>query len=409
MVQFWYGSTAQYTAVTAKDNDTLYFLTDQNGGIYKGATKIAELSKDAITEIQEILGDISQTGYDDVASGLKALTDAITTLNANDTTAGSVKKAIKDAITALDLDNTYDAKGAADAVLGTASDTADNKTVYGAFAAVADEASRATTAETGINTALAAEAARAKAVEGNLESLDTADKDNLVAAVNKVVSTVAANKTASEITLTTSDATEGQPKVYTIKQGGNTIGVIDIPANMVLSSGEVEVNPEGKDPGTYLKLTFSNVADPLYINVNTLVDLYNVEENPSEIAIAINPNTRVISATLVAGSVTTEKIADSAIVTAKIANGNVTKEKLSTALQGTLDLADNAVQSITEGSSNGTISVDGTNVAVHGLKSAAYTESTAYDAAGAADNVKTTLEVKITALENALTWKTAAV
>lgn len=39
---------------------------------------------------------------------------------------------------------------------------------------------------------------------------------------------------------------------------------------------------------------------------------------------------------------------------------------------------------ITTGTANGTISVDGTNVAVKGLGSAAYTESSAYDAAGAA-------------------------
>jgi len=33
---------------------------------------------------------------------------------------------------------------------------------------------------------------------------------------------------------------------------------------------------------------------------------------------------------------------------------------------------------VVEGSTNGTIAVDGTDVAVHGLKSAAYTESSAY-------------------------------
>ena len=47
-----------------------------------------------------------------------------------------------------------------------------------------------------------------------------------------------------------------------------------------------------------------------------------------------------------------------------------------TAAQGTK--ADTAVQEITEGTTNGTILVDGTSVAVHGLGSAAYTETTAY-------------------------------
>lgn len=47
-----------------------------------------------------------------------------------------------------------------------------------------------------------------------------------------------------------------------------------------------------------------------------------------------------------------------------------------TAAQGAK--ADTAVQEVTEGTTNGTILVDGTAVAVHGLGSAAYTETTAY-------------------------------
>lgn len=42
------------------------------------------------------------------------------------------------------------------------------------------------------------------------------------------------------------------------------------------------------------------------------------------------------------------------------------------------------VTSVTEGSANGTIAVNGANVNVHGLGSAAYTESSAYEVAGAA-------------------------
>lgn len=44
-----------------------------------------------------------------------------------------------------------------------------------------------------------------------------------------------------------------------------------------------------------------------------------------------------------------------------------------------------------EGSTNGTVAFNGEDVAVHGLGSAAYTESNAYDAAGAASGVQTTL------------------
>lgn len=58
-----------------------------------------------------------------------------------------------------------------------------------------------------------------------------------------------------------------------------------------------------------------------------------------------------------------------------------------TAAQGLL--AESAVQSVVEGDGNGQIKVDGTNVNVHGLGSAAYTNSNAYDAAGSASTAET--------------------
>lgn len=48
-----------------------------------------------------------------------------------------------------------------------------------------------------------------------------------------------------------------------------------------------------------------------------------------------------------------------------------------------------AVQSVTTGTANGTIKVDGNSVSVHGLGSAAYTASTDYDAAGSASTAET--------------------
>lgn len=49
------------------------------------------------------------------------------------------------------------------------------------------------------------------------------------------------------------------------------------------------------------------------------------------------------------------------------------------------------VYTLAEGSTNGTVAFNGEDVPVHGLGSAAYTESSAYDAAGAASGVQTTL------------------
>ena len=51
----------------------------------------------------------------------------------------------------------------------------------------------------------------------------------------------------------------------------------------------------------------------------------------------------------------------------------------------------NITYTLTEGSADGTVAFNGSDVAVHGLGSAAYTESSAYDVAGAAAGVQTAL------------------
>lgn len=247
---------------------------------------------------------------------------------------------------------------------------------------------------------------------GNLENLNTTAKGNLVSAINEVLVAVGAGGTAAAVTIDTTTTTAGMAKSYTLKQGENTIGTIDIPKDMVVKSGEVVVNPEGQTEGTYIVLTLANATeDKIYVNVGTLVDIYKAKANAAQIQLAIDSATREISATVVAGSITSTELADAAVVTAKIADGNVTKAKLSTEVQATLDKADSALQKtdITTGTANGTISVKGEDVEVKGLGSAAYTDSGAYDTAGSAKAVqddltayKGTNDARVDALETAI-------
>ena len=247
---------------------------------------------------------------------------------------------------------------------------------------------------------------------GNLENLNTTAKGNLVSAINEVLVAVGAGGTAAAVTMDTTTTTAGMAKSYTLKQGEHKIGTIDIPKDMVVRSGEVVVNPEGQTEGTYIVLTLANATeDKIYVNVGTLVDIYKAKANATQIQLAIDSSTREISATVVAGSITSTELADAAVVTAKIADGNVTKAKLSTEVQATLDKADSALQkeNITTGTANGTISVKGEDVEVKGLGSAAYTDSGAYDAAGSAKAVqddltayKGTNDARVDALEAAV-------
>ena len=226
---------------------------------------------------------------------------------------------------------------------------------------------------------------------GTLANLTTSKKTDLVSAVNEIKSAVGDTKTAGEVTVDTTTA--GMFKSYTLKQNGKNIATIDIPKDMVVSSGEVKTYtaqtlPTGTgaptSAGTYLVLTLANATnDKVYINVGTLVDIYKAKANATKIQISIDSTTREISASVVAGSIGATELATNAVTTVKIADGNVSKAKLATAVQTSLGKADTAVQSVKTGTANGTVSVDGTDVAVKGLGSAAYTASTNYEKAGA--------------------------
>lgn len=193
-------------------------------------------------------------------------------------------------------------------------------------------------------------------------------------------------------------------KVYKLYQGAHApdaqtdpatlIGTINIPKDMVVQSGSVVVNPTGQPAGTYIELVIQNQAEPLYINVADLVDDYTAASGATQVQLAISA-TNEISATLVAGgvgttelassAVTTAKIDDEAVTTAKIDDEAVTEAKLSQAVQTKLN-APVGVTAVAEGTTNGTVSVttNGTtaDVAVHGLGTAAYAATTAFDAAG---------------------------
>ena len=226
---------------------------------------------------------------------------------------------------------------------------------------------------------------------GDLSDLSTTSKADLVSAINEIKGSVGDSISAGAITVDSSITTEGMAKSYTIKQNNVSVATIDIPKDMVVSSGTVEENPEGQDEGTYLVLTLANAnSDKIYINVGKLIDIYIAQASATQVQLAINPTTREISATIVAGSIGTVELADNAITTVKIADGNVTKTKLAVDVQTSLGKADSALQpsSIVSGVENGTIAVNGTDIKVTGLGSAAYTNADAYESAGAVNALK---------------------
>ena len=220
---------------------------------------------------------------------------------------------------------------------------------------------------------------------GTLNDLKTTANDTLVAAINEVHDAIASAETAGKVTIAVADGTEDNVlKSYTFSQGGKNIGTINIPKDLVVKSGEVVTDPEGQPAGTYIKLTIANQTKPLYINVNTLVDVYTAETSATQVQVAIS-DTNVVSATIVAKSVTNKELSD--------------------AVNASLTLANSAIQSVTEGATNGTVSVNDTDVNVHGLGTAAFTDSDAYDAAGTASNAISALSATESGTSNGVTVK----
>lgn len=175
---------------------------------------------------------------------------------------------------------------------------------------------------------------------GNVDNLSTENK-TVVNAINEVLAAVGTGGTAAVVTVTEKGATDAYAQVYEIKQGTTTVGTINIPKELVVESGEVVTNPTGQPAGTYIKLTLQNVANPLYIDVAKLVDVYTAQANATKVQLNIDAS-NVISATIVAGAVTSTELAANAVVTAKIANKNVTIDKLSDSVQASLGKADAA-------------------------------------------------------------------
>lgn len=260
-----------------------------------------------------------------LADRATSLEETVTKLDGADTVEGSVKAQIKSAKEELAV-SIADAKKA-----GT-----DAQSAVNTLSQTHTEDKNALVAK---DTELQDEIDAVETDMGDVDTLSTTNK-TVVGAINEVLAAV--GSTASVVTVTTDVTTDGALKSYTIKQGETTVGVIDIPKDMVVEAGEVVTNPDGQPAGTYIKLVLANVAEPLYINVGTLVDIYKAKENATQVQLAIDPVTREISATIVAGSIGTTELADGAITTVKIADANVTLAKLSTSVQASLAKADAA-------------------------------------------------------------------
>ena len=249
---------------------------------------------------------------------------------------------------------------------------------------------------------------------GTLGDLDTTLKSDIVTAINEVRQSVEVGGTGSVVTIDTGTTTEGMAKTYTVKQGSTTVGTIDIPTSYTNSAIDNKIttavaNAEHLKREIVEDLPSTSSADVHTIYMvskdngsgNQQYDEYmlinGVFEKIGDSAVDLTNyatktevSTAKSEAISTAASDATSK-ANSALEDAKsYANGLASN--YATAAQGAK--ADTAIQSsdIVESTVNGAISVKGKNILVHGLGSAAYVATTAFDASGTAQNLVSTLQ-----------------
>lgn len=179
--------------------------------------------------------------------------------------------------------------------------------------------------------------------------MGNANTDNSILGIREDLSNAISG---AAITITASNGN------YEVKQGGNIIGTITIPKDMVVESGSIVLGDWTNNNNTFtenengtgkaLKLTIKNQDAPIYINVADLVDVYTAQAKAAQVQIAISKQNE-ISASIVAGSISTTELNNLAVTNAKIANSTIEKEKLASGVQTSLGKADSAYQKPDEG------------------------------------------------------------
>lgn len=106
----------------------------------------------------------------------------------------------------------------------------------------------------------------------------------------------------SDLLLSEDSSNPDYAKIYTLSRGNTTIGTINIPKDLVVQEGTVEVNPAGYPAGTYLKLVLNN-DDVVYIDSSTFIDQYTAD-NSGNVTLTIDNSNNTIKAEIDVNDIT---------------------------------------------------------------------------------------------------------
>lgn len=187
--------------------------------------------------------------------------------------------------------------------------------------------------------------------------------------------------------------------VYNLTKGGEIVGAsINIPKDMVVESGSVVENPEGQAAGTYIKLVLQNVAEPLYINVGSLIEYVTSGSQTGDMVVIAVSDDHKVTASITDGSITLAKLATDVQTAIGKAHSHENAAVLAGITEQKVTDWDDAVAKEHEHANKGELDkiADGDVAKWNGAQAAA--EATA---AAALSGAKTELEGKISAAQTA--------
>lgn len=417
-VKFVAATLAGYQGLENKDANTLYFVEEEQR-IYKGNTpysggiyeKVSALPTQGKINTLYIVGDngdnvaywdgtkyITVVKPTTVAADLSALTQRVTTAENNISAAdgkltviqgegeGSIKKAAADVQAAAIAAAATDATSKADKALEDAKADSATKKTEAIEAAAAETTKQVTAAKTELQANIDKKADKATTLAG-YGIADAYTKDEANTAIAAAVANAHHLKRAIVSVLPeVSEANEDT--IYMVPDAGSTDTAgpnKSVYTEYMLVNGAFErIGTSDVDLSNYF--TKDQVTDAISTaKGEAATDAQTKADAAKAAAIATAAADATTKADAAQAAAITEagKKADKALEDAKAYSDGLAKN-YATAAQGAK--ADSAVQAadVVSGTANGTISVKGSDVAVKGLGSAAYQNSGAFDASGAA-------------------------
>lgn len=417
-VKFVAATLAGYQSLTNKDDNTLYFVEEEqriykgdtpySGGIYEKVSALPEQGKINTLYIVGDKGDnvvywdgtkyITVVKPTTVAEDLSALTQRVTTAENNISAAdgkltviqgegeGSIKKAAADAQAAAIAAAATDATSKADKALEDAKADSATKKTEAIEAAAAETTKQVTDAKTELQANIDKKANKATTLAG-YGIADAYTKDEANTAIAAAVAN--AHHLKREIVSVLPEVSEAnEDTIYMVPDAGSTDAAgsnKSVYTEYMLVNGAFErIGTSDVDLGNYF--TKDQVTDAISTaKGEAATDAQTKADAAKAAAIATAAADATTKADAAQAAAITEagKKADKALEDAKAYSDGLAKN-YATAAQGAK--ADSAVQAadVVSGTANGTISVKGSDVAVKGLGSAAYQNSGAFDASGAA-------------------------